>query len=69
MAAPPGDRLGDDGSEIEWPVPFWSMNVGVTMRNTRLAAVNEGLGSGFAGPTWTSHGAPWASRATPCRSA
>jgi nitroreductase len=43
------DKLQDDGSEIEWPVPFWWVDVGATMQNVMLAAVNEGLGSGFAG--------------------
>jgi nitroreductase len=44
------DKLRDDGTEIEWPVPFWWVDVGATMQTIMLAAVNEGLGSGFAGP-------------------
>ena len=43
------DKLHDDGTEIEWPVPFWWVDVGATMQNVMLAAVNEGLGCGFAG--------------------
>ena len=43
------DKVDDDGNEIEWPVPFWWIDVGATMQNIMLAAVNEGLGSGFAG--------------------
>lgn len=43
------DKLLDDGSEIEWPVPFWWIDVGATMQNVMLGAVNEGLGCGFAG--------------------
>jgi nitroreductase len=39
-----------DGSEIEWPVPYWWVDIGATMQNVMLAAVNEGLGCGFAGP-------------------
>jgi len=44
------DKLDDDGSEIEWPVPFWWVDIGATMQNVMLAAVNEGLGCGFVGP-------------------
>ena len=43
------DKLDEDGNEIVWPVPFWWIDVGATMQNIMLAAVNEGLGSGFAG--------------------
>ena len=39
-----------DGEEIEWPVPFWWVDIGATMQNIMLAAVNEGLGCGFVGP-------------------
>jgi nitroreductase len=44
------DKVQEDGTEIEWPVPFWWVDVGATMQTIMLAAVNEGLGSGFAGP-------------------
>ena len=44
------DKVQDDGSEIEWPVPFWWVDIGATMQNIMLAAVNEGLGCGFVGP-------------------
>jgi nitroreductase len=43
------DKLREDGTEIEWPVPFWWVDVGATMQTVMLAAVSEGLGSGFAG--------------------
>jgi nitroreductase len=43
------DKLQDDGTEIEWPIPYWWVDVGATMQNIMLAAVNEGLGCGFAG--------------------
>ena len=43
------DKVDDDGNEIAWPVPFWWIDVGATMQNIMLAAVNEGLGAGFAG--------------------
>ena len=46
----PGARQGRRGrNEIEWPVPFWWVDVGATMQNIMLAAVNEGLGCGFVG--------------------
>ncbi len=44
------DKVQEDGSEIEWPVPFWWVDIGATMQNIMLAAVNEGLGCGFVGP-------------------
>ena len=44
------DKTLEDGSEIEWPVPFWWVDIGATMQNIMLAAVNEGLGCGFVGP-------------------
>jgi nitroreductase len=43
------DKVQDDGSEIEWPIPYWWVDVGATMQNVMLAAVDEGLGCGFAG--------------------
>ncbi len=44
------DKLDEDGSEIDWPIPYWWVDVGATMQTVMLAAVNEGLGCGFAGP-------------------
>ncbi|MGH7776684.1 MAG: nitroreductase family protein [Candidatus Dormibacterales bacterium] len=44
------DKVLPDGSEIEWPVPFWWMDVGCTVMLVLLAAVEEGLAAGFAGP-------------------
>lgn len=43
------DKTDDTGAEIIWPVPYWFVDVGATMQNVWLAAVNEGLGCGFAG--------------------
>jgi nitroreductase len=43
------DKIEDDGTEIDWPIPYWWVDVGATMQNVMLAAVNEGLGCGFAG--------------------
>ncbi len=43
------DKIDDDGREIDWPIPYWWVDVGATMQNIMLAAVDAGLGSGFAG--------------------
>jgi len=43
------DKLQADGSEIDWPIPYWWVDVGATMQHIWLAAVNEGLGCGFVG--------------------
>ena len=43
------DKIDEDGNEIEWPVPYWFVDVGGTMQTIWLATVNEGLGCGFVG--------------------
>ena len=43
------DKLLDDGSTIDWPIPYWWMDIGCTVENLLLAAVDEGLAAGFAG--------------------
>ena len=43
------DKVDDDGREIEWPVPYWWVDIGATMMVIMLAAVDAGLASGFAG--------------------
>jgi nitroreductase len=43
------DKLGDDGSEIDWPVPYWFVDIGASIMTTLLGVVNEGLAAGFAG--------------------
>ena len=43
------DKLLPDGSEIEWPIPYWHMDIGCAVMILLLAAVNEGLGAGYAG--------------------
>ena len=45
------DKLDDDGSENAWPVPYWWVDIGATMQNIMLGAVDEGLGCGFIGPS------------------
>ena len=43
------DKLRTDGTEIEWPVPYWFMDVGSAVMTVLLAAVDEGLAAGYAG--------------------
>ncbi|MGH2757005.1 MAG: nitroreductase family protein [Actinomycetota bacterium] len=43
------DKLQDDGTEIEWPVPYWWVDAGAAMMLVLLAAVDEGLAAGFFG--------------------
>lgn len=43
------DKLNDDGSVIEWPVPYWWVDAGAAMMAVLLAAVDEGLAAGFLG--------------------
>jgi nitroreductase len=43
------DKVLDDGSEIDWPVPYWHMDAGCAVMILLLAVVNEGLAAGFAG--------------------
>lgn len=43
------DKLQEDGTEIDWPVPYWWMDIGCTVMLVLLAAVDEGLAAGFAG--------------------
>src|SRR5207253_11519641 len=43
------DKL-EDGKELTWPVPYWWLDIGCTVMLIILAAIDEGLASGFAGP-------------------
>jgi nitroreductase len=43
------DKIQEDGTEIEWPVPYWYMDIGCSIMILLLAAINEGLAAGFAG--------------------
>jgi nitroreductase len=51
------DKVDDDGNEIDWPIPYWWVDIGATMQNIMLAAVDEGLGCGFVGPDFEALGA------------
>jgi FMN reductase [NAD(P)H] len=43
------DKLSADGTEIEWPVPYWWVDAGAALMAVLLAAVDEGLAAGFLG--------------------
>ncbi len=43
------DKLNPDGSVIDWPIPYWWMDVGCTVMVVLLAAVDAGLAAGFTG--------------------
>jgi FMN reductase [NAD(P)H] len=43
------DKLPEDGSEIEWRVPWWWVDAGKSVMLLLLAAVDEGLGAGLFG--------------------
>jgi nitroreductase len=43
------DKLRPDGTEIEWPTPYWHFDVGCACMIIFLTAVNEGLASALAG--------------------
>ena len=43
------DKLLEDGSEIEWRVPWWWVDAGKAMMLLLLAAIDEGLGAGLFG--------------------
>jgi nitroreductase len=43
------DKINADGTEIEWPVPYWFMDIGCAVMIALLAAVDEALVAAFAG--------------------
>lgn len=43
------DKLQENGSEIEWPIPYWWVDVGGALLMLLLAAVDEDLTAGFFG--------------------
>lgn len=43
------DKLRSDGTEIEWPIPFWYIDTGAAVMNLLLAVVDEGLAAAYAG--------------------
>lgn len=43
------DKLRPDGSEIDWPIPYWYFDAGCASLLILLGAVNEGLAAYLAG--------------------
>ena len=43
------DKMNDPNAELDWPVPYWHMDIGCAVMILLLAVVNEGLAAGFAG--------------------
>lgn len=43
------DKIQEDGTEIDWPIPYWWVDVGATWMLIILAAQDEGLATGFLG--------------------
>jgi nitroreductase len=43
------DKIQEDGTEIEWPVPYWHIDIGCAVMILLLAVVEEGLSAGYAG--------------------
>lgn len=43
------DKIRPDGTEIEWPVPFWILDIGCAVMIVLLGVVDEGLAAGYAG--------------------
>lgn len=43
------DKLKEDGTEIEWPTPYWHFDIGAACMLIFLAVVNEGYVSAFTG--------------------
>ena len=43
------DKRKPGEPEVEWPVPYWYLDVGCTVMLILLAAVNEGLAAGLLG--------------------
>lgn len=43
------DKTDDEGNEIDWPVPYWHVDMGHAMMLLLLAVVEEGLAAAYAG--------------------
>lgn len=57
------DKLDDEGHEIDWPTPYWWIDIGKTSMVVMLAAHDAGLAAGFAGP----QDSPRCKRSSACR--
>lgn len=43
------DKLGPDGRQIDWPIPYWWVDAGAALMAVLLATVDEELAAGFLG--------------------
>ena len=43
------DKVDEDGREIDWPVPYWWVDIGATMQNDHAGRRQRGAWLGFAG--------------------
>jgi nitroreductase len=43
------DKLKEDGTEIEWPTPYWYFDIGCACMLIFLSAVDRGLAAAFTG--------------------
>jgi len=43
------DKVDEKGNEIEWPVPYWFIDIGCAVMIALLAAIDEGLVTAFVG--------------------
>lgn len=43
------DKLGPNGEQIEWPIPYWWVDAGASLMAVLLAVIDEGLVAGFLG--------------------
>ncbi len=43
------DKVNEDGTEIEWPTPYWVFDAGCSSMIILLAAVDTGLAASFTG--------------------
>lgn len=43
------DKIMADGTEIEWPVPFWYLDIGCSVMVILLGVVDAGLAAGYVG--------------------
>lgn len=44
------DKVDTEGAEIPWPIPFWWFDAGALFMLLQLAAIDEGLATGFFSP-------------------
>jgi nitroreductase len=43
------DKINEDGTEIDWPTPYWFFDIGAATMIILLAAVDMGYATAFTG--------------------